>query len=105
MFEDMQGGQKGVSVGSPLDCEFEQQSYYFVHFRANILGKYINSFIQTRYGLSSITTVLVQEWLWHQIIQAGCYAIIPNHGSLKVINVMKAADRYDYSLHSYTKTI
>ena len=45
--------------------EFELQSRYYVHFRANTLGKGMNLLIPPSYGLNSTTTVLLGEWLWH----------------------------------------
>ena len=51
--------------------EFELQSRYYVHFWTNILGKGIN----LSYGLNSTTTVLLEERIWHQIIQEGWYVI------------------------------
>ena len=49
------------------ESEFEFQSCYCVHFRTNILGKGKESPIPLSpisYGLSSTTTVLLQEWIW-----------------------------------------
>ena len=53
-----------------MDCgivirEFELQSRYYVHFRANTLGKGMNPVIPPSYGLNSTTTVLLGEWVWH----------------------------------------
>ena len=53
-----------------LDCgivisEFELQSYYNIHFRTNTLKKGMNPLYPPRYGLNTITTVLVEGWLWH----------------------------------------
>ena len=46
-------------------CEFVLQSRYYVHFRANTLGKGINPSYPPSYGLNSTTTVLLGESLWH----------------------------------------
>ena len=53
-----------------MDCgivvrEFVLQSRYYVHFRANTLGKGMNPLILPSYGLNSTTTVLLGEWLRH----------------------------------------
>ena len=40
---------RGV-IANILDCEFELQSRYYVHFRTNTLGKGINSLIPTSMG-------------------------------------------------------
>ena len=45
--------------------EFVLQSHYYVHFRANTLGKGMNPPYPPSYGLNSSTTVLLGEWLWH----------------------------------------
>ena len=50
-----------------MDCgivvnEFVLQSRYYVHFRANTLGKGMNP-LYLCYGLNSTTTVLLGEWL------------------------------------------
>ena len=60
------GCPHGVMVKA-MDCgivvsEFLLQSRYYVHFRANTLGKGMNP---PSYGLNSTTTVLLGEWLWH----------------------------------------
>ena len=39
-------------------CEFVLQSRYYVHFRANTLGKGMNPSYPPSYGLNSTTTVL-----------------------------------------------
>ena len=44
--------------------EFELQSRYYVHFRANTLGKGMNPLILPDMGLNSTTIVLLGEWLW-----------------------------------------
>ena len=60
----------GVMV-KVMDCgivvrEFVLQSRYYVHFRANTLGKgMILLILPPSYGLNSTTTVLLGEWLWH----------------------------------------
>ena len=59
----------GVMVKA-MDCgiivrEFVLQSRYYVHFRANTLGKGMNPLIPPSYGLNSTTTVLLGEYLWH----------------------------------------
>ena len=63
------GGPRGVMVKA-MDCgivvsEFVLQSLYYVHFRANTLGKAINPPYTPSYGLNSTTTVLLREWFWH----------------------------------------
>ena len=55
--------------------EFVLQSCYYVHFRANTLGKGMNSPYPTSNGLNSTTTVLLGEWLWHWITYRGWYDI------------------------------
>ena len=46
--------------------EFKLQSWYYVHFTNNILGKDMNPVITpASYGLNSLTAVLLQEWIWH----------------------------------------
>ena len=42
-------------------CEFVLQSRYYVHFRANTLGKGMNTLYPPNYALISITTVLLGE--------------------------------------------
>ena len=47
-----------------LDCgrkvrEFKLQSYYYVHFRTNRLGKDMNHLSLPMYGLNSITAILL----------------------------------------------
>ena len=51
-----------------MDCgivvsEFELQSRYYVHFRANTLGKCMKPLILP--GLNSTAVFLLGEWLWH----------------------------------------
>ena len=63
----VQGCPRGVMV-KVMDCgivvrEFVLQSRYYVHFRANTLGKGIKPPYPSSYGLDSITTVLLGEWL------------------------------------------
>ena len=53
-----------------VQCE----SCYYIHFRANIVGKSINS-STPGYGLNSTTTLLLKRWLWHKITQWGWCAI------------------------------
>ena len=53
-YEDLLGSLRGA-VANVLDCdilisEFEQQTLYYVHFRANIFGKGINSVISSVMG-------------------------------------------------------
>ena len=45
--------------------EFELQSRYYVHFRANTLRKGTKPPYPPSYVLNSTTTVLLGEWLWH----------------------------------------
>ena len=59
----------GVMVKA-MDCrivvsEFEIQSCYYVHFQTNTLGKGMDPPYLPSYGLTSTTTVLSGEWLWH----------------------------------------
>ena len=67
MFVNLKGGcPRGVMVKA-VDCEivvseFVLQSRYYVHFRANTLGKGIEPPYPPSYGLN---TVLLGEWLWH----------------------------------------
>ena len=63
------GCPRGVIVKA-MDCgivvrEFVLQSRYYVHFRANTLGKGMKPLYPPIYGLNSTTTVLLGEWLWH----------------------------------------
>ena len=63
------GCPHGVMV-KVMDCgiivsEFVLQSRYYIHFRANTLGKDMNPPYPSSYGLNSTTTVLLGEWLWH----------------------------------------
>ena len=63
------GCPRGVMVKA-MDCgivvsEIVLQSRYYVHFRANTLGKSMNPPYPPSYGLNSTTTVLLGEWLWH----------------------------------------
>ena len=56
---------RGVKV-KVMDCgivvsEFVLQSRYYVHFRANNLGKSMNPPYPPSYGLNSTTTVLLEE--------------------------------------------
>ena len=53
-----------------MDCgiiagEFILQSYYYIPFRGNTLGKGMKPPYPPRYRLNSTTTVLLGEWLWH----------------------------------------
>ena len=62
------GCPHGVMV-KVMDCrivvrKFVLQSRYYVHFRANTLGKGMNPLILPAM-LNSTTTVLLGEWLWH----------------------------------------
>ena len=50
-----------------MECEFEFQSRYFVHFRINTLGKGMNHLIFS-YGLKS-TSALPEGSIWYQITQ------------------------------------
>ena len=54
-----------------VQSEFELQSRYYVHFRANTLRKGMNPAYPPSYGLNSTTTVLLGEYLWHQITDEG----------------------------------
>ena len=63
------GCPRGVMVKA-MDCqivvrEFVLQLRYYVHFRANTLGKGMKPLYPPSYGLNSTTTVLLGEWLWH----------------------------------------
>ena len=64
----IEGCPRGVMVKSMdnriVVIEFVLQSRYYVHFRANTLGKGMNPFILPAIGLNSTTTVLLGEWLW-----------------------------------------
>ena len=59
-------GPRGVMVKA-MDCgivvsEFVLQSRYYIHFRANTLGKGMNPApYPPSYGLNSTTTVLLRE--------------------------------------------
>ena len=59
-----------------MDCgivvrEFVLQSRYYVHFRANTLGKDMNPTYPSSYRLNSTTTILLGERLWHLITYKG----------------------------------
>ena len=62
------GGPRGVMVkamdGGIVVSEFELQSCYYVHFRANTLGKDMNPTYPPSYGLNSTTIVLLEGYLW-----------------------------------------
>ena len=78
MSQDL-GNCRGV-VANVLDCnivrsEIELQSYYFVHFRINTLGKGMNFHIPNpSYGLNGISTAL-----WHIGHMGRMFAIGPGH--------------------------
>ena len=67
--------------------KFKLQSHYHVNFQTNIFEKCMNTFqINTfekgtnslmllSYGLNSTTTVILQRYLWHEIIHEGWYGI------------------------------
>ena len=70
MYPSKKGGVLVVVMVKAMDCgivvrEFVLQSRYYVHFRANILGKGIEPPYPPSYGLNSTSTVLLGEWLWH----------------------------------------
>ena len=70
------GCPPGVMV-KVMDCEivvseFVLQSCYYVHFRANNLGKRYEPPYPSNYGLNSTTTVLLGEWLWHYQTKPNC---------------------------------
>ena len=53
-----------------MDCEivlseFVLQSNYYVHFRANALGKGMTPTYPPNYGFNGTPTVLLWEWLWY----------------------------------------
>ena len=50
--------------GKIVVSEFELQSRYYVYFRTNIFRKGMNPLIPPSYGLNSIITGLLPEWLW-----------------------------------------
>ena len=55
---------RGVMVKA-IDCgivvsEFVLQSHYYVHFRANTIGKGMDTPYPSSYGLNSTTTVLLE---------------------------------------------
>ena len=41
-----------------IENEFELQSRYYVHFRTNILGKSMDTFISSSYGLNCTNVIL-----------------------------------------------
>ena len=51
------------------------QLLYYIHFWTNTLGKGMKTFIAPGYGLNSITTVLLQRWIWHWITHKSWYTI------------------------------
>ena len=64
------GFPRGVMVKA-VDCgiivsKFELQSDYYVHFRTNTLGKDMNPPYPPRSRLNSITTVILEGWIWHK---------------------------------------
>ena len=65
---EWRGGPHGVMVKAMdcgiVVCEFVFQSRYYVHFRANTLGKGMNPPNPPSYRLNSTTTVF-GELLWH----------------------------------------
>ena len=56
--------------------EFELQSYYYVHFWTNTPGKGMKPVI-----FPGIVSLLIQEYLWHTIINEGWYAIAQRNQS------------------------
>ena len=59
-----------------VGSEFELQLCYYIHFQTNTLGKSMNhSPSPPSYGLDNITTVQLEEWLWHYITYDGWYVI------------------------------
>ena len=63
-----------------MDCEivvreFVLQSRYYVHFRANTLGKGMDPLIFQAMGWIVPLLFILEEWLWHKITYKGCYAI------------------------------
>ena len=73
------GCPRGVMVKA-MDCgivvsKFVLQSRYYVHFRANTLGKGIEPPYPLSYGLDSPNTALIGGWLWHWLTYKDWYAI------------------------------
>ena len=80
------GCPRGVMVKT-MDCgivvrEFVLQLGYYVHFRANTLGKRTNPPYPPSYGLNSTNTVLL--WEWHWITCKGWYAIKQRNQTIRV---------------------
>ena len=64
------GGSHCGLMAKMLDCnlkvsKFELQSFYYVHFQVNTLGKGMKPFILSLYGVNNISAVPLQVWLWH----------------------------------------
>ena len=66
-FIHLRGCPRGVIVKAMdfgiVVSEFVLQSRYYVHFRANTLGKGIEPPYAPSYGLNSPNTVPLREWL------------------------------------------
>ena len=63
--KNLRGCLRGVMVKA-MDCgivvsEFVLQMHYYVHFRANTLGKGMNQPYAPAYGLNSTTIILLGE--------------------------------------------
>ena len=63
-----------------MDCgivvsEFVLQLRYYIHFRANTLGKGMNPLILPTMGFNSTTIVLLGEFIWYWIIYKVRYII------------------------------
>ena len=55
--------------------EFKLQSCNYVYFRTDNLGGWWNPLSPPSYGLNTITTVLLQSWIWNKITHRGWCAI------------------------------
>ena len=72
---------KGLgAVANVLNCdivvyEYELQSHYCIYFHLYNCEKHEPLYPPDRYVLNSITTVLLQEWLWYKKTREGWYDI------------------------------
>ena len=51
--------------GGIVEREFKLQSRYYAYFRANTFGKSMKPPYHPSDGLNRVTSVLLEEWLWH----------------------------------------
>ena len=64
--------------------QFEIQSSYYVHFQMNTTWERYENPDPPSYRLNSITDVLLQGWLWHEITHEGWYAIKHKNQNIRI---------------------